>query len=137
MRVCGPINFFCAQKKFICCAFVHAGEMFVYMEKEDFKFVSVRVPKELAELAKARAKSQHRNLQGHMRHLLEQDIMQSGIQESAESVELPQDKQKGKYQNARQARLNAGAKAFDPSETLDGGPSIAGKGLSQKTGSQK
>jgi hypothetical protein len=134
MRVCGPKYIFLRTKKIICCAFVHTGEMFVYMEKEDFKFVSVRVPKELAELAKARAKSQHRNLQGHMRHLLEQDIMQSGIQESAQSVDLPQDKQKGKYQNARQARLNVGAKMETLSENLDSGPSTATKKNSLRTG---
>ena len=80
----GEYIFFSAQKKFICCAHVHNGEMFVYMEKEDLKFVSVRVPKELAELAKARAKSQHRNLQGHMRHLLEQDVIQAGLENSAQ-----------------------------------------------------
>lgn len=110
--------------------------MFVYMEKEDFKFVSVRVPKELAELAKARAKSQHRNLQGHMRHLLEQDISQSRVEETVESVELPQDKTLGKYQNARQARSSAGVKTISPSKSSAGSSSTHTTVRFLKTGSQ-
>jgi len=130
----GRYIFFSAQKFFICCALVHTGEMFVYMEKEDLKFVSVRVPKELAELAKARAKSQHRNLQGHMRHLLEQDIVQSRLEESAESVDLPQDKQKGKYENARQTRSAVGVKTLKASENFDSSSSIATTDRSLRAG---
>lgn len=38
------------------------------------KFISFRVPIELAEQAKKRAKSQHRSLQGHMLYLIENDL---------------------------------------------------------------
>jgi hypothetical protein len=41
---------------------------------EEEKFISFRVPIELAEQAKKRAKSQHRSLQGHMLHLIENDL---------------------------------------------------------------
>ena len=41
---------------------------------ENEKFISFRVPIELAEQAKKRAKSQHRSLQGHMLHLIENDL---------------------------------------------------------------
>ena len=54
------------------------------MEQE--KFISFRVPIELAEQAKKRAKSQHRSLQGHMLHLIENDLSLS-VQGKAASPE--------------------------------------------------
>jgi hypothetical protein len=45
---------------------------------EEEKFISFRVPIELAEQAKKRAKSQHRSLQGHMLNLIENDLRLSG-----------------------------------------------------------
>lgn len=120
----GEYIFFSAQKKFICCAHVHNGEMFVYMEKEDLKFVSVRVPKELAELAKARAKSQHRNLQGHMRHLLEQDVIQAGLEKSAQKSSSKPSK----------VSPDGSAKIVKGSESSVGGSSTRMTGRSRKNG---
>jgi hypothetical protein len=59
--------------------------------------------------------------------------------ETPESVDLPQEKSQGKYQNAAQTKAaeRAGAKTTKLSENLGSGSSTATTDRSLKTGSQK
>jgi hypothetical protein len=108
------------------------------------KFVGFRANPTLVEQIKKRAKSEHRSLAAHMRWLVEQDLWQNNIPilmaaETPESVDLPQDKTKGKYQNAAKtkAAARAGAKMISPSQSFGGSSSTATTDHSLKTGSQK
>lgn len=74
------------------------------------KFISFRVTPELAAIAKARAKSQHRNVAGYMLNLIEQDC-RGIMQETTESIEPPKIVNPVKYQTAAQMkRAKAGNK---------------------------
>jgi hypothetical protein len=55
---------------------------------ENEKFISFRVPIELAEQAKQRAKTQHRSLQGHMLHLIENDLAKSQQKSSSKASKV-------------------------------------------------
>lgn len=72
------------------------------MEKKE-KFISFRVTPELAAIAKAQAKSQHRSINGYMLNLIEQDC-RSRMQESTESVETPKLVNPVQYQTAAQMK---------------------------------
>jgi hypothetical protein len=108
------------------------------------KFVGFRANPTLVEQIKKRAKSEHRSLAAHMRWLVEQDLWQNNIPilmaaETPESVDLPQDKTKGKYQNAAKTKASAraGSKITKLSENLGCGSSTPTTNHSLKTGSGK
>jgi hypothetical protein len=105
------------------------------------KFVGFRANPTLVEQIKKRAKSEHRSLAAHMRWLVEQDLWQNNMPtlmaaETHESVDLPQDKTQGKYQNAaaRKAAERAGVKTIRPSKSFDGSSSTATTGNSHQVG---
>lgn len=105
------------------------------------KFVGFRANPTLVEQIKKRAKSEHRSLAAHMRWLVEQDLWQNNIPtlmaaETPESVDLPQDKTRGKYQTAaaRRAAEGAGAKTISPSKNFGGSSSTATTDVSHQAG---
>jgi hypothetical protein len=105
------------------------------------KFVGFRANPTLVEQIKKRAKSEHRSLAAHMRWLVEQDLWQNNIPilmaaETSESVDLPQDKTQGKYQNAAQTKAaeRAGVKTIRPSKSSAGSSSTPTTGNSHQAG---
>jgi hypothetical protein len=105
------------------------------------KFVGFRANPNLVEQIKKRAKSEHRSLAAHMRWLVEQDLWQNNIPilmaaETSESVDLPQDKTQGKYQNAAQTKAaeRAGVKTIRPSKSSAGSSSTPTTGNSHQAG---
>jgi hypothetical protein len=86
---------------------------------EETKFISFRVPLELAEQAKHRAKTQHRSLQGHMLHLIENDLAKSPQISSSKPSNLSPD---------------VDANVVKPQKRSAGGSSTATTDRSRRTG---
>jgi hypothetical protein len=88
--------------------FVYTRATFVHMEQKQ-KFISFRVTPELAAIAKARAKSQHRKMSGYMLNLIEQDC-RGIMQETTESVGSPKIVNPVQYQTAAQMKKSKAGK---------------------------
>lgn len=86
---------------------------------EETKFISFRVPLELAEKAKQRAKTQHRSLQGHMLHLIENDLRLANHETTQGKAKSPEP---------------AIASITRPEDHLDGGSSTHSTGRSRGNG---
>lgn len=82
--------------------FVYARATIVHMEPKQ-KFISFRVTPELAAIAKARAKSQHRNVAGYMLNLIEQDC-RSLMRETTETFDAQKVVNPVKYQTAAELK---------------------------------
>ena len=98
----GEKIFFMCTNNILFLLFVYKRANGVHMEKNE-KFISFRVTPELAAIAKAQAKSQHRSINGYMLNLIEQDC-RSRIQESTESLEAPKLINPVRYQTAAQMK---------------------------------